>query len=85
MSTTGVTGTRRDLDPALVERLDVVRRKVKKPVAVGFGVSRHEHYAMLRDHCEAVIVGSAIVRAIAEGDAAGAPQRAAAVVRAILG
>ena len=85
VSTTGVTGTRRDLDPALVERLDVVRRKVKKPVAVGFGVSRHEHYAMLRDHCEAVIVGSAIVRAIAEGDAAGAPQRAAAVVRAILG
>jgi len=85
VSTTGVTGARRELDPALLSRLDEVRAQVAKPLAVGFGISRQEHYAELRDRCDAIVVGSAIVRAVAEGDASGAPARAAAVVRAVLG
>jgi tryptophan synthase alpha chain len=85
VSTTGVTGTRAELDPSLLIRLDEIRGKLRKPIAVGFGISRHEHYELLRDHCDAIVVGSAIVRAIADGDAAGAPERAAAVVREILG
>ena len=85
VSTTGVTGARRELDASLIERLQTLRTKVKKPLAVGFGVSEHEHYAALAPHCDAVVVGSAIVRAIDEGDAAGAPERAAGVVRRILG
>ncbi len=85
VSTTGVTGTRRDLDPELLSRLEEIRGRMKKPLAVGFGVSRPEHYEALRDRCDAVVVGSAIVRAIAEGDAAGAPSRAADVVRSLLG
>jgi tryptophan synthase alpha chain len=84
VSTTGVTGTRTDLDPALLTRLDEIRGKLRKPIAVGFGISRHEHYELLRDHCDAIVVGSAIVRAIANGDAEGAPSRAAAVVQDIL-
>jgi tryptophan synthase alpha chain len=79
VSTTGVTGTRSDLDPALLTRLDEVRAKLKHPIAVGFGISRHEHYEMLRDRCDAIVVGSAIVRAIGNGESAGA------VVRGILG
>jgi tryptophan synthase alpha chain len=85
VSTTGVTGTRNDLDPALLTRLDEIRGKLHKPLAVGFGISKHEHYALLRDRCDAIVVGSAIVRAIADGDAAGAPQRAGDIVRAIIG
>lgn len=85
VSTTGVTGTRRDLDPALLERLAEVRGKLRNPIAVGFGISTREHYDLLRGHCDAVVVGSAIVRAIGDGDRAGAPARAAGVVRAILG
>jgi tryptophan synthase alpha chain len=84
VSTTGVTGTRSDMDPALVERLTEVRARLRHPIAVGFGISRPEHYALLRDLCDAIIVGSAIVRAIAEGDAEGAAARAGAVVRGIL-
>jgi tryptophan synthase alpha chain len=84
VSTTGVTGTRRDLDPALVARLDEVRAGLRNPLAVGFGISQPEHYEALRDHCDAVVVGSAIVRAISEGDPAGAAERAADVVRRIL-
>jgi tryptophan synthase alpha chain len=85
VSTTGVTGVRRDLDPALVARLDEIRGRIRKPLAVGFGVSKHEHYEALRGHCDAVAVGSAIVRAIGDGDPAGAVERAASVVREILG
>jgi tryptophan synthase alpha chain len=78
VSTTGVTGTRSELDPSLLVRLDEVRARLKHPIAVGFGISRHEHYELLRDHCDAIVVGSAIVRAIANGESAGE------VVRGIL-
>jgi tryptophan synthase alpha chain len=77
VSTTGVTGTRSELDPALLTRLGEVRAKVRKPLAVGFGISRHEHYVLLRDRCDAIVVGSAIVKA-------GTPERAGAVVAEIL-
>jgi tryptophan synthase alpha chain len=80
VSTTGVTGTRSELDPTLLTRLDEVRSRLRNPIAVGFGISRHEHYELLRDHCDAIVVGSAIVRAVGEGGAEGA----AAVVRGIL-
>jgi len=85
VSTTGVTGARRELDPTLLTRLDEIRAKLTRPIAVGFGISRHEHYELLRDRCDAIVIGSAIVRAIADGDPAGAPQRAAAIVRTVLG
>jgi tryptophan synthase alpha chain len=84
VSTTGVTGARRDLDPALLGRLDEIRARLRHPIAVGFGISRHEHYELLRDHCDAIVVGSAIVRAIGEGVAEGAAERAGDVMRAIV-
>lgn len=84
VSTTGVTGTRSDLDPALLTRLDEIRSKLRKPLAVGFGISKHEHYRALENRCDAIVVGSAIVRAIADGDAHDAAQRAGDVVRNIL-
>jgi tryptophan synthase alpha chain len=84
VSTTGVTGARRELDPALLAQLGRVRKKVTKPLAVGFGISEHAHYEALRSRCNAIVVGSAIVRAIGDGDASGAPDRAAAVVHRIL-
>jgi tryptophan synthase alpha chain len=79
VSTTGVTGTRSELDPALLVRLDEVRAKLKHPIAVGFGISKHEHYLELRERCDAIVVGSAIVRAVGEGRPPGE------VVRQILG
>jgi tryptophan synthase alpha subunit len=85
VSTTGVTGARKDLDPELLERLKAVRSQIPLPLAVGFGVSTNEHYRALAQHCDAIVVGSAIVRAVAGGSPDGAPERAAAVVREILG
>lgn len=85
VSVTGVTGARESLDPALIARLRQVRKVIRKPLAVGFGISRHEHFAMLAPLCDAVVVGSAIVRAVGEGDPRGAAARAGEVVRSILG
>src|SRR6185369_7789213 len=67
VSTTGVTGTRNELDPSLIDRLAEVRAKLRNPIAVGFGISKREHYDLLHDKCDAIVVGSALVRAIAEG------------------
>ena len=85
VSTTGVTGARSELDPALLARLDEVRAKVRNPIAVGFGISRHEHYQTLRTRCDAIVVGSAIVRAVGAGGREGAAGRAGKVVGEILG
>jgi tryptophan synthase alpha subunit len=85
VSTSGVTGARRELDPSLLGRLEALRPDVKNPIAVGFGVATHDQYRALASRCDAVVVGSAIVRAIGEGEESGAPERAASVVREILG
>jgi len=85
VSTTGVTGARSDLDPALLTRLDEIRAQVTRPLAVGFGISKHEHYEALKDRCDAIVVGSAIVRAVADGDTSSAANRAADVVARVLG
>jgi tryptophan synthase alpha chain len=85
VSTTGVTGTRSELDPDLIGHLSELRTAVRNPVAVGFGISRREHYKALEPYCDAVVVGSAIVRAIADGPAPEVAGRAASVVREILG
>jgi len=84
VSTTGVTGARHDLDPALIGRLDEIRARLRHPIAVGFGISRNQHYELLKDHCDAIVVGSAIMRAIDEGPAHEAANRAGAVLRWIL-
>lgn len=78
VSTNGVTGTRAELDPDLLKRLSQVRGFMKKPIAVGFGISRAEHYRRLRERCDAVVVGSAIMNAVSEGRSPGE------VVRSIL-
>ena len=59
--------------------------RVTKPPAVGFGISKHEHYEALKYRCDAIVVGSAIVRAVGDGDASGAASRAAGIVREVLG
>jgi len=66
-STLGVTGTRESLSQRarpLVERL---RSATDRPVCVGIGVSTAEHAETVAGFADGVIVGSAAVRAAAEG------------------
>jgi tryptophan synthase alpha chain len=66
VSRAGVTGTREALSDQALPLVERVRAATSLPVAVGFGLSRREHMAALAPHVDAVVVGSAIVRLIAE-------------------
>ncbi len=66
VSRLGVTGVQHNLAEGLQSRLDEIRTEVKVPIAVGFGISEPQHIQQLKDHCEAIVVGSAIVKRIAE-------------------
>jgi tryptophan synthase alpha chain len=66
VSRAGVTGTREALSDQALPLVERVRAVTSLPVAVGFGLSRREHMAALAPHVDAAVVGSAIVRLIAE-------------------
>ena len=64
VSVAGITGERSELPAELLEQLKWLRTQTTLPLCVGFGVSKAEHVRMLRDHCDGVIVGSAVVRCL---------------------
>lgn len=66
VSLTGVTGARDNLTEMIKPNLRKIRRFTKKPIAVGFGVSRPHQVKKIVSFAEGVIVGSAIVRRIEE-------------------
>jgi len=69
ISLAGTTGERRRLPPELVDQLLELKRDCRVPVCVGFGISRPEHVRMLAQGpgaADGVIVGSALVRRIAD-------------------
>jgi tryptophan synthase alpha chain len=69
VSLTGTTGERAALDGALRELLARARVATAAPVAVGFGIASPEQAAAAaRAGADGVIVGTRLVRAVAEGD-----------------
>ena len=64
---TGTTGGAVADSAAVGEYLDRVRSHADAPVLAGFGVRTREQVRALAPHCDGVIVGSAIVEAIASG------------------
>lgn len=66
ISVAGTTGARTELPGALTDQLRSLRRQSRLPLAVGFGVSGPDQVPALAGVADGVIVGSAIVRRIAE-------------------
>ncbi len=66
VSRLGVTGERPELSKTLAQEIARVRRHVTVPLAVGFGISTPEQAASVGGLADAVVVGSALVRLIAE-------------------
>ncbi len=67
VSITGITGAKLLMDVTMKNTLALIKSLTKKPVAVGFGVSNPEDATAVASLADGVIVGSAIVRLIAEG------------------
>jgi tryptophan synthase alpha chain len=66
VSLTGVTGVREGLPENLKEFMEIVRQCTDAPLAVGFGISTPHQAAAVSDYCDAVIIGSALVKLISE-------------------
>jgi tryptophan synthase alpha chain len=66
VSSLGVTGVRSEIKTDVTSMIEQVRAVTDVPCAVGFGVSRPEHAEQLGAVADGVIVGSAIVKIIAE-------------------
>jgi len=63
----GVTGARNRVVSGAHAHLADIRGLTTVPVAAGFGISRPEHVRQVAKHADAVVVGSALVEAAAQG------------------
>jgi tryptophan synthase alpha chain len=68
VSVTGITGERTELPKSLVENVAWLRQQTSLPICIGFGISQPEHVRLLAPVADGLIVGSAIVRRIAEAE-----------------
>jgi len=74
VSIAGVTGARTELPAGLVDRVKWLKTKTDVPILVGFGISSPEQVKAVAAVADGAIVGSALVRRIAEH--AGQPREA---------
>jgi tryptophan synthase alpha chain len=77
VSTVGVTGERAELPAELAELIAAAKEEADVPVAVGFGISTAEQAATVGQLADGVIIGTRLVRAVA--DAAGRDEAIKAV------
>jgi len=68
---TGTTGRTAAVPAEVTTYLDEVRRTSKLPVCAGFGIRSREQVEQLRGHVAGVIVGSALVEVMENGQDAG--------------
>ena len=66
VSVTGITGERAELPSELLENIGWLRAQTDLPICIGFGISKPDHVRMLAPVSDGLIVGSAIVRRVAE-------------------
>jgi len=66
VSVTGITGERTVLPPDLVDNVAWLRTQTELPICIGFGISQPEHVTLLAPVADGLIVGSAIVRRVAQ-------------------
>jgi tryptophan synthase alpha subunit len=74
VSVLGVTGARSELPPDLAQFVQLVKKHVALPVAVGFGISTRAHVQAVAALADGVVMGSAIIKVLqAQGVAGLAP------------
>ncbi len=83
ISRTGVTGEREQMRRGLAGEVEALRRQTSLPIAVGFGISTPEQARAVAAVADGVVVGSALVRRLAEAGLDAAAELAAAMRHAI--
>ena len=74
VSVTGVTGIQDKMEERVQGLVTQLKAVTKKPIAVGFGISKPEHAQQIASWgADGVIVGSALVHALGEAPTPGAP------------
>ncbi|MBZ0144171.1 MAG: tryptophan synthase subunit alpha, partial [Rhodocyclaceae bacterium] len=68
VSRTGVTGERAELPRDLAKEVTALRKALKLPVAVGFGIATTDQATLAGTMADGVVVGSAIVRLVASSE-----------------
>lgn len=66
VSSTGVTGTRSKFTTNFEEFFGEIKKSCKVPAMVGFGISDPEQAKKMSGYCDGVIVGSAVVKIVAQ-------------------
>lgn len=66
VSSLGVTGTRTEISTDIGAIVDVVKANTDTPCAIGFGISTPEQAAKMASFADGAIVGSAIVKLVAQ-------------------
>ena len=68
VSVTGITGERTALPSDLIDNVGWLRKQTNLPICIGFGISGPETAAQLAPVADGLIVGSAVVRRVAEAN-----------------
>jgi tryptophan synthase alpha chain len=68
VSVAGITGERRSLPPDLAENVDWLRSQTDLPICIGFGISSPDQVRALAPIADGLIVGSALVRRLADAE-----------------
>lgn len=66
VSVVGITGERQELPPQLIDDVGWLREQTELPICIGFGINSPDHVKALAPVADGLIVGSAVVRRIAE-------------------
>jgi tryptophan synthase alpha chain len=84
VSVLGVTGARATMSERVEGLANKIRGFTDLPVAVGFGISTPDHVAAVAKFGDGAIVGSALINALADGNAAGAAERGGTYIRSLV-
>jgi tryptophan synthase alpha chain len=66
VSVAGITGERTSIPPEVADDISWLREQTDLPICIGFGISQPEHIRQLAPLVDGLIVGSALVRRLAE-------------------
>ncbi|MGH7520366.1 MAG: tryptophan synthase subunit alpha [Gemmatimonadales bacterium] len=83
ISRLGVTGARDNVPPDLEVQVRRIRAATRLPVAAGFGIGRPAQAAAAARYADGVVVGSALMDALAQGGVAGMERLAGALASAV--